>query len=99
MRQTARLGWEIGTAENWSLIAFAVCAPPPAGLQLVKATSALDSDEFSTAAASCPAGKHLVGTGGDINGGFGEALVDDIRMDPNRTKTTVTAYEDQTGLF
>ena len=70
----------------------------PAGLELVKATSPLGSDEFGQTSASCPAGKHLIGTGGEVLGGGGEVILDDLRADTALTRTTVTGFEDQTGF-
>ena len=63
------------------MVAYAVCAPAPAGLQRVTATSPLGSDEFSQASVNCPAGKHILGIGGTINGGEGQVLIDDLRTD------------------
>ena len=59
---------EAGYDPNWTVVAYAVCAPAPAGLQRVTATSPLGSDEFSQASANCPAGKHILGIGGTLNG-------------------------------
>jgi hypothetical protein len=40
--------------------------------------------------ATCPAGTHLIGTGGEVVGGAGEVVLDDLRADTVLTKTTVT---------
>jgi hypothetical protein len=61
---------------DWKVTAFAICALPLAGLEWVKATSATDSYFEKTATAQCPAGKKLVGTGGNLVGGQGEVHMD-----------------------
>ena len=48
--------------------------------------------------APCPAGKHLVGSGGEIVGGNGQVGFDDLRADAALTKTMITATEDEVGL-
>ncbi len=89
---------EQGKGDSWTVTARAVCGSPPPGLELVKATSPLGSDEFGQTSASCPAGKHLIGTGGEVVGGGGEVFLDDLRADTALTRTTVTGFEDQTGF-
>ena len=51
---------------TWAVDANAICANPPPGLQLVTAASEPDSEEFKTVTATCPTGKNLIGTGGEI---------------------------------
>ena len=55
------------------------------GLQLVTATSANNSSIVKQAIAFCPAGKKLIGTGGQITGATGQAVIDDLT--PNSTLT------------
>ena len=88
---------EIGRGSTWQVDAYAVCAAPAPGLQRVAATS-VSSDEISQASASCPAGKHLTGTGGKTIGGAGEVLLHDLRADAALTKTMVLGVADSTGL-
>ncbi|MER7419371.1 hypothetical protein ABT346_21750 [Micromonospora peucetia] len=84
-------------AGNWSVTAFAICANPVAGLVRVSATSTSDSTDFRSVTATCPVGKALTGTGYELNGVTGEAVVDDFR--PNGgvaaapTSVLVGAYE------
>ncbi|HEX8103546.1 MAG TPA: hypothetical protein VF533_13095 [Solirubrobacteraceae bacterium] len=69
---------------------LAVCAAPPAGLQRVAATSALNTEELKTVTATCPAGKHLVGIGGRVTGGRGNVVIDDWRPGATLASATVT---------
>ena len=89
---------EAGYDPNWTVVAYAVCAPAPAGLQRVTASSPLGSDEFSQASVNCPAGKHILGIGGTLNGSEGQVLIDDLRTDAALSKATVTGFEDTTGF-
>ena len=89
---------EAGYSQDWTVVAYAVCAAAPAGLQRVTATSPLGSDEFSQASVNCPAGKHILGIGGTINGGEGQVLIDDLRTDAALSKATITGFEDTTGF-
>ena len=89
---------EGGTASSWTVDAYAVCASRPAGLRRVTRSSSPGSDEFAQTTATCPAGTHLIGTGGEVVGGSGEVVLDDLRADAALTKTTVTGFEDHTGL-
>ena len=84
-------------AGNWSLTGYAICANPVPGLVRATVTSASNSNDFRSAIVSCPLGKVLTGTGYELNGATGEAVVDDFR--PNGgpaiapTSVTVGAYE------
>ena len=89
---------EGGTDINWGVTAYAVCAVAPIGLQRVTATSVAGSDEFARTSVSCPAGKHLVGTGGEVVGGLGQVMLDEVSADPGLTRTQVTGFEDRTGF-
>lgn len=60
------LEYEAGTSANWGVYAWARCAAPPPGLERVSATSPLNSGNKSVSV-SCPAGKRVLGAGGDIN--------------------------------
>ncbi|MFI7575412.1 hypothetical protein [Micromonospora sp. NPDC049497] len=85
-------------AGNWSVTAYAICANPLAGLVRASATSASTSNDFRTVTAACPAGKVLTGTGFELNGATGEAVVDDFRPNggPAAAPSTVNvgAYEE-----
>jgi hypothetical protein len=78
--------------------ADAFCANPPPGLQLVSATSPTTSEENGTyVTASCPAGKHLTGTGARVNNGNNRVVIDDMRPNPALTSVTVSGFEDLLG--
>jgi hypothetical protein len=84
---------ENGFAQDWSLTAYAICANPPPGLQLVSATSPADPD-FASVTATCPAGKNLLGTGGEIFGSKAK-VIDDLRPDNQLRSVTVTGIENE----
>lgn len=89
---------EDGSSVDWAVQAHAICANPPPGLQLVSAFSDVDSDEISSATASCPAGKYVLGAGGGLSGIDGEGILDDLRPDATLTRVTVTGIEDESGF-
>ena len=87
---------ETGTAANWFVAAWAICAYPPPGLELVSAASATTSAGKGVVA-TCPAGKRVLGAAGGMSGAPGQLLLDGIKPDSGLTTVTVNAYEDQTG--
>ncbi|MCX5069462.1 hypothetical protein OOJ91_26805 [Micromonospora lupini] len=101
--QTRRFGAPASVLVLGLVVAATVLAPAsPAsaavpGLVRVSATSVADSADFHSTTATCPAGKVLTGTGYELNGATGEAILDDLR--PNGgpatapTAVTVGAYE------
>lgn len=84
-------------AGNWSLTAYAVCANPLPGLVRITAVSTTDSNDFHGVTAACPLGKVLTGTGYELNGSTGEAVVDDFLPSGGAftapTAVTVGAFE------
>jgi hypothetical protein len=88
---------ETGTDDTWALFARAVCANAPPGLELVTVAGEPDSD-LAGVTAGCPAGKNLLGTGAEIEGGDGQVVLDDVRPNALLTTNTVTAFEDETGF-
>lgn len=88
---------EDGFIGQWRVFAFAACANPPAGLELVSATTEPDSDFSASVAANCPSGKNLLGTGAEIGQGLGQVGLDDLRPHSDLINNTVTAIEDQNG--
>jgi hypothetical protein len=89
---------ENGYASNWTVTAYAVCANPPPGLELVTAFGDPESDFSASVPATCPSGKNLIGTGAEISGGGGQVVLDDIRPNAALTRVTVSGLEDETGL-
>ncbi|HEU5156635.1 MAG TPA: hypothetical protein VFU43_06525 [Streptosporangiaceae bacterium] len=84
-------GFENGAvARNWNVRAFAICANPLPGLQIVSATSPSNSNAKSITA-TCPAGKAVVGAGALLNGGLGDVVIDEIV--PSGTTVTATGFE------
>ena len=88
---------EGGFAGNWIAVAHGVCAVPPPGLERRSATSAKDSANGKTATATCPAGKRVIGTGGQVTGGGGQVGLDDVRPNPGLTSVIVQGLEDADG--
>lgn len=86
-----------GTAANWSVRAYAVCAYPLAGLSRVTATSASNSLTAKSTTANCPVGRKLTGTGGDFTGGVGQVVMDDITPNSILSGLTITGREDENG--
>ncbi|MGH7359125.1 MAG: hypothetical protein ACREJR_09950 [Candidatus Rokuibacteriota bacterium] len=80
-----------GTDAYWGIAAWIRCADPLPGLQLVASTTFHNSFWYKQAIATCPAGKKMLAAGGDltrgsdqggdISGGNGGALMDNIRLD------------------
>ena len=87
---------ETGAPAGWSAHAYAICATPPPGLERVAVTSASTSDT-KTVAVQCPAGKSLLGVGGEIDGGGGQVGVEDMIPGAGLTSVTVTGAEDENG--
>ena len=86
-----------GTTATWSVTAFAICANPVPGLQLVTASLASNSVTGTGVTAACPVGKKLIGTGGELTDAGGEVVMDDITPGSTLTSVRVTGYEDDTG--
>jgi hypothetical protein len=84
-----------GTSANWSVSAYAICANPPPGLQLVPSSSPSNSSD-KTLTASCPLGKRLTGIGGDVTNGRGQVVMD-LVPNPELRTVTVRGFEDQNG--
>ena len=82
---------------NMQAAAVAYCATPPPGLQRVGTTSPANDDEIKSATATCPAGKHVLGTGAAILPGSGNVMIDDIRPDAALTAVTVTGLATETA--
>jgi hypothetical protein len=87
---------ETGFGRDWDVFAYANCAIPPPGLERVVATTPSNSSNKSVTA-TCPSGKNLLGTGGDITGGLGQVVLGAVEPNAALTSVTVTGLEDETG--
>ena len=65
-------------AFNWSLNAYAICANPLPGQSRVLLSGASSSDDVHLDTAVCPPGRTLIGSGFEVTGATGEAVVDDF---------------------
>jgi len=91
-RTTSSLGIiAIGSAALMLMSSGTASAAVP-GLELHRSTSANNSTSKSTTAA-CPSGKTLTGVGGDITGGAGAVVIDDLASNAARTQNLTTGYE------
>lgn len=92
-----------GTDSDWFLRASAICANPLPGLKLFHGASELGSAPSAFARATCPPGKAVLGTGGEISAGpsglpvAGQVVLDDLTPNSQLTEVTVTGREDQDG--
>ena len=59
---------EDGTAANWSLRAYAICATPIVGMERVKAESVAGPGVSQVQTVQCPGAKGLLGSGGETLG-------------------------------
>jgi hypothetical protein len=95
---------ETGLSANWAVDAYAICANPLPGQQLVSAVSAAGSPGRQLQSASCPSGKRAVGIGAQIqvqSGGFGQVGLDTLLSSPLGSPPTAHvafASEDQNGF-
>lgn len=67
-----------------------------AGLERVSATSPNSSSDKSITV-TCPAGKQVLGAGGQIVNGNGQVVLEDVTPNSGLTSVTVLAREDQNG--
>jgi hypothetical protein len=66
------------------------------GLQRVAATSATNSQSKSVTA-SCPFDYRVLNASGEITGGLGQVVLDDLTPNQSLTSVTATGFEDQSG--
>ena len=71
-----------GYAGNWRLAAYAICAPPVRGRQIVSSGTIGGSGETDVSAhVTCPAGKKVIGAFGGIGGTSVHFVLDDVMPD------------------
>lgn len=79
-----------GSPGTWVVEARAMCAPAPRGLERVYVRTEATDTDMATATATCPAGKHVLGTG--ANASAAQAIMlDDLRPDAALTSVSATA--------
>lgn len=89
---------ETGFDDSWRLVAVAICAPAPAGLEYRWSTSTHSSASSRTAAVACPSGKRVIGTGGVVNEGGSQVALASFFPTPDAlTHAIAQAHEDETG--
>jgi hypothetical protein len=69
---------QTGYARAWRLRAYAICADPLPGLQIIASTTPASSDPQQSLVGLCPAGQREVGFGGRINNGAGQVRLTDL---------------------
>jgi hypothetical protein len=83
-----------GTTANWTMKAYALCASPPLGLQIVRTTSTIDSKHAKAVVAQCPAGKRVMGTGADIAAPEGNrVMLDEVTPLPDLSGVNAVGTE------
>ncbi|MGV9979436.1 hypothetical protein ACWDUH_17325 [Micromonospora wenchangensis] len=83
-----------GVAGSWAVTATALCATPPAGLEVVTGHSAINSVNPKFLEVFCPAGKRAIGGGGAalaLGSGVSDVLLEDLRV--NQSSVTVAGVE------
>jgi hypothetical protein len=85
-----------GYANSWTLTAWAICASGVTGWEVVTAdVAAAPGSTFTSAMATCPAGKKVIGAGGYISGGS-RYILDSIDPSADLTSVTVEVSGDET---
>jgi hypothetical protein len=88
---------ENGTNASWGLVARAICADPPPGLELVTATSVSDSASTKSVTVGCPPGKSLLSTGFDLESSLGQVFLRSLGPNALLSQATAAGSEDATG--
>src|SRR5262245_20957593 len=88
-----------GYAGAWRLRAFAVCADPLPGQQIIATTAPTSSDSQQSLVGLCPNDQREVGFGGRINNGAGQVRLSDLYdfFGPPSSLLIVGAREDPDG--
>jgi len=88
---------EDGTAANWSLRAYAICATPIVGMERVKAVGVAGPGVSQVINVQCPNGKGLLGGGGETVGAKNQIVLDAVFPDAPVTTAGFAGWEDETG--
>lgn len=98
---TSVVGVEIGTgpSANWAAQGYAICETYTVAhrLTLSKAASPADSVAVKSVTATCPAGKKVVGAGGQNNAPTGKVVLDEITPLMNLSGVTAVGVETANG--
>jgi hypothetical protein len=86
-----------GMTGTWWLEAYALCAPAPAGYELVGASTASSSSSVKEIAAVCPGSKRVLGTGSRIVNPGGQVTLQTNRSSGPRDIVRAVAKEDASG--
>ncbi len=88
----------IYTSGNWWVQAYAICADPMSGHQIVTGTTSYSSQEKQHAKAVCPSGKRAIGSGARINyASTGEVALQIARASGPGDITRAQAREEANG--
>lgn len=82
-----------GTGGTWAVAAYAICAPAPAGYEVVSRSTTASSLSVQQTTADCPGTKEVIGTGAQINNPGGKVTLQLTRADGPRGLARVTAKE------
>ena len=87
-----------GTAAAWSFTVWAVCAPAPAGYQVIQANGSITPPV--SAVATCSAGRKLTGAGGTLDTPLGDnaRVIEIVRPNATLTSVVVTATLDPSAI-
>ena len=83
-----------GITSNWTIKAYAVCATPPPGLQLVPAVPTTPKASNQGSRVTCPAGKKVLGAGGELIGANGRIVMRGVSPDFELESVSVGSHED-----
>lgn len=86
-----------GWTGQWRLFATAICGTELPGMSVVSATSTASSATFRSAAAACPAGRVVLGTGAEVKRGAGQVGLQLSRAAGPLDISRATAREDSDG--
>jgi hypothetical protein len=85
----------IATTLDWQVTVWAVCGDPNGSHRTVSSTSTLDSRNSKGMDATCPDGTALTGTGWEIDGAHGQAMMEAVV--PGGFTVTARAHEVEVG--
>jgi hypothetical protein len=88
---------EGGEPSDWTAEAYAVCADPVPGAEVVRTTAGPDASDAKVATSTCPAGKHLHAIGAGVFNAAGQAWYAGIYPSADLATGTALPVEDPTG--